>query len=152
MVHPLEELGVAALVLGLLDLEEVGVDEVAYVPFVEGGAVLFDRLLEEGRHLRAVRGDLVAYPPDAGQVPHHGYEVDGHHVAEETEALLDQGHEPLEPAVPVAEPHPHYYRAYHVADGHPQRRGYVGRRAGAHRERAQEGVDLALENHETGET
>lgn len=107
MIFSLEKLSLPAFLLGLLNLEQISVHEIAHVILVEGCSVLIDSLLEEIRHFRTILRDLISYALHARQVTHARDIVDAHHAGEELKSLLDEAHESFESRVAVMEAHSH---------------------------------------------
>lgn len=129
VILSLEKGGGTTLPLRFLDLEQVRVDEISHCPLVESRAMLIDRLLKETGHFRPIFRQFVSNLLQAGQVTHHGDEVDGGHTAEQFEPLLDQVHKSFESGVAMLESYSHYDGADNVADRHSKGSRNVGRRA-----------------------
>lgn len=144
VVLALEQLVAALLLFGVLDLEQVRVDQVADVAAVEGLAVTVHGLLEEAAHLLAVLHQLLARPLQAGDELENGQEVDPVESAEEAEAFLDQVHEAFEARVVVLEAHAHDEGADHVADGRPEDGTQVGGRSLPPCQGSKDGFHLTL--------
>lgn len=118
VILAIEELGIRALGLGLLDLAKIEVDQVANVVGIEAALVVIDHILIESLHLGAILGDLVLGRRDAGEALHGGYVVDRVDLAEQPHALLDEEVEAPELGIVNAEPGAHHQAADHIADGH----------------------------------
>lgn len=150
MIFSLEKRVFPTLLLGLLDLEQIGIHEIAYVILIEGRFVLIDGLLEEIGHLLPILRDLVLNTLDARQIAHQRYVIDGRDSAEKLEALLDEAHEPLESRIPMLETHSHDDRADHIADRHCERGRDIRRRPAAQLQPPQKRIYLTLnlKNHD----
>ena len=153
--HDLVELGARVLAAGKqllggggarLDLQQVGVHEVARRLGVQGGLVVSDNLLDKAEHLLAVAAQLVTDRPHAGQMAQNGQEEQGAGLSEEAESFVEQVHETAKLRVVRQETGGHGDAADDVANEAVEDGGGVELAAGGHNG-GEEGLDLV---HDTG--
>lgn len=149
MVFSLEKLISPVFLLGLLNLDQISVQEIARAVLVEGLSVLIDSLLKEICHFLPILRDLVSDALLPRQVTHNRYIVDGRHAGEELESLLDEVHESFESRVAMMETHSHYERADHVADRHTEGGRDVCGSSASHRTPPQKRIDFVLNQNIT---
>ena len=125
-----------------LDLDQVGVDEVPGIVCVQGGPVLLDDELDKLQHLLTVVLQRLQSVVCTWEVFQHREEDHVAGLVEQSEALVEEMHEPLELLVVMFESCGHDHAADDVAHGTVQHWGRVDRVLLLSHDGVEEVVDL----------